>query len=113
MNLKHIIQELELTVLTQREDLADLVPNGGYASDLLSCVLAGAKTGNIWVTLQAHINVVGVASMLDLCAVIITEGAMPEPAVLEKAKTEGVILLSTPLTNYTVVGRLWDMGLCG
>jgi len=41
---------------------------GGYASDLLSCVMAGAKAGNVWVTLQAHPNVVAVASLLDLAA---------------------------------------------
>ena len=42
---------------------------GGYTSDLLSCVMAGAKAGNVWITLQAHPNVVAVASLLDLAAV--------------------------------------------
>ena len=113
MNLKQIVQELNLNILTQTGDLAEIYPTGGYASDLLSCVLAGAKAGNVWVTLQAHINVVGVASMLDLCAVIITEGAMPEPPVLEKARTEGIVLLSTPLANFAVAGKLWELGLRG
>ena len=33
-------------------------------ADLLSCVMAAAKAGALWVTLQAHPNVVAVASLL-------------------------------------------------
>lgn len=43
----------------------DLVGRG-YASDLPSCVLVKAQQGNLWVTLQAHPNIVAVASLLDL-----------------------------------------------
>ena len=111
MNLLQIIQELDLTVLTEAQDFSSTVPEGGYASDLLSCVMAGACRGGIWVTLQAHVNIVAVAALLDLAAVIITEGAMPDPATIERANTEGMILLSTPLPSFTVAGRLWELGL--
>ncbi len=111
MNLQQIIQELDLTVLTQSQDFTTTFPQGGYASDLLSCVMAGACHGGIWVTLQAHANIVAVAALLDLAAIIITEGAMPDPATIERANTEGMVLLSTPLPTFAVVGRLWDLGL--
>ena len=66
------------------------MPSGGYTSDLLSCVMAGAKTRRVWVTLQAHLNIVAVAALLELSAVIITEGARPDPATIAKANEEGI-----------------------
>ncbi len=111
MNLQQIIQELQLTVLTDPQDFTGIVPQGGYTSDLLSCVMAGACHEGIWVTLQAHGNIVAVAALLELAAIIITEGAMPDPATISRANAEGISLLSTSLPTFNVVGRLWAMGL--
>jgi hypothetical protein len=111
MTLQEVIKKLDLVVLTEPRDFSQELPSGGYASDLLSCVMAGAKNRAIWVTLQAHINIVAVAALLDLSAVIITEGAMPDPATLQKANEQSITLLSTSLSTFTVVGRLWEMGL--
>jgi hypothetical protein len=111
MTLQEIIEKLDLILLTKHEEFDQVVPTSGYASDLLSCVMAGAKNHGLWITLQAHVNIVAVAALLDLSAIIITEGAMPEAAVIAKANEQGVILLSTSESNYTVVGKLWEMGL--
>lgn len=111
MTLQEIIQKLELSVLTTGLDFAKLNPTGGYAADLLSCVMAGAKPGNLWITLQAHINIVAVAALTDTAAIIISEGAMPEPEVIEKANSQGVTLLSTSRSTYQVVGALWELGI--
>ena len=110
MTLQEIIEKLELTVLTSPKDFTMVQPNGGYASDLLSCVMAGAKPGNLWITLQAHTNIVAVAALTDAAAIIITEGAMPEPDVIEKANSQNVTLLGTARNNYQTVGQLWDLG---
>jgi hypothetical protein len=111
MNLGKIIQTLELKPLTGPRDYTQITSDGGYASDLLSCVIAGAKSQSVWITLQGHIIVVAVASMLDLSAVILTEGVQPDEEVLDRANQQGVILLSTPLSTYEVAGRLWELGL--
>jgi hypothetical protein len=111
MNLQQIIEELQLTVLTQPHDFASITPTGGYTSDLLSCVMAGAKSGYLWMTLQAHLNIVAVAGLLEVAAVIITENAQPDQATIDKANQQGVILLSSPLTNFEIDGRLWEMGI--
>jgi predicted transcriptional regulator len=111
MTLQDIIQTLNLQILAGEKDFASIEPGSGYASDLLSCVMAGAKHQGIWVTLQAHTNVVAVAALLELSAVIITEGAQPEPAMIDKAEQQGVTLLATPLPTFEVVGRLYQMGL--
>lgn len=111
MNLDEIIKKLNLTVLTQPGNFSRVKPEGGYTSDLLSCVMAGAKSGNLWVTLQAHLNIVAVAALLDVSAVIITENAQPDENTIAKANEQGVILLSTPEFSYQVVGKLWDLGI--
>ena len=111
MNLQQVIDKLQLTLLTDLQNFSDIVPTGGYASDLLSCVMAGAKPKNLWITLQAHINIVAVAALLDLSAVIITEGALPDEKTIAKANEEQIILLSTNNTTYSVIGNLWDMGI--
>lgn len=111
MNLQSIIDQLQLKVITAPRDFISIQPQGGYVSDLLSCVMAGAKTNNLWVTLQAHMNIIAVASMLDVTAIIITENAQPDEATIAKANEQGIILLSTPKASYEICGRLWEMNI--
>jgi hypothetical protein len=111
MNLQQIIDRLNLTVLTESQDFAGITPTGGYSSDLLSCVMAGAKKGHLWITLQAHLNIVAVAALNEVAAIIITENAQPDAASIAKANQQGVILLSTPQATYEVNGQLWELGI--
>ncbi|RPI30829.1 MAG: serine kinase [Chloroflexota bacterium] len=110
MNLQEIIDKLELTVLTEPYDFSQVDPSFGYTSDLLSCVMAGARNHGLWLTLQSHINIVAVAALLELSAVIITEGALPDSSTIAKANDQSVTLLSTPLPTFAIAGKLWEMG---
>ena len=109
MNVQEIAQQLDLAVLTQADLSRQIV--GGYASDLLSCVMAKARAGDVWVTLQAHPNVVAVASLLELAAVIVTEGVVPDVETVHKAHEEGVTLLTTTKTTFAVAGELTRLGI--
>jgi len=111
MNLHEIITNLHLHVLTDPHDFANIEVESGYTSDLLSCVMTGASSRCVWVTLIAHNNVVAVAALLDVAAVIITEHALPDEATIQKANEQGIILLSTPHPSFHVIGQLWEMGL--
>ena len=111
MNLQQIIDQLNLTILTESHDFAGISPTGGYSSDLLSCVMAGAKKGHLWITLQAHLNIVAVAALNDVAAIIITENAQPDAASIAKANQQGIVLLSTPRSTYEVNGMLWELGI--
>ena len=75
--------------------------------------MAKAKMGNVWVTVQGHANIVAVASLLNLAGIIVAEGGKLEAATLEKAEQEGIQILTTGLTTYTVVGRLFELGVHG
>lgn len=109
MNLQIIIDKLNLTTLTESQLFECIEIEAVYASDLLSCVMTAAKEKSIWVTLIANINIVAVASLLEIAAIIITEDAQPDLATIERANNEGIVLLSTPEGNYEVAGKLWDL----
>lgn len=111
LTLDSVIKELNLTLLTEPKSFADVELTTGYTSDLLSCVMTGAAHQGIWITLQAHSNIVAVAALIELGAVIITEGAMPDPGTIAKANQEEVVLLSTDRPSFYVAGKLWEMGL--
>ena len=111
MTLQEIIDQLNLMLLTDPKNFSEISPTHGYVSDLLSCVMAGAQHGGVWVTLQAHVNIVAVAALLELSAVIITENAIPDEATIAKANQEGITLLSTNKTSFFITGQLWEMGL--
>ena len=111
MNLQQIIDQLNLTVLSEARNFAGISPTGGYSSDLLSCVMAGAKKGYLWITLQAHLNIVAVAALNEVAAVIVTENAQPNATSIAKANQQGVILLSTPHSTYEINGKLWLLGI--
>ena len=71
--------------------------------------MAGAKRGDLWITLQAHLNIVAIAALNEIAAVIITENARPDPASITRADQQGVTLLSTSQTTYEVSGKLWEL----
>jgi hypothetical protein len=112
MTLQEIVKTLGWKVLAG-EDQLDRPVTGGYASDLLSCVMAGARAGNLWVTLQGHPNVVAVASLLQVAAVVVSESAPVDPVTVERARENRVVLLTTPLDTYSAVSRLADLRVPG
>jgi predicted transcriptional regulator len=80
---------------------------------MLSCVMAEAKTGFIWVTMQGHPNVVAVASLLDLAAVVVTENSPVEAVTAQRAEEKGIPLLGTKHDTYTTVAMLAQLGIKG
>lgn len=114
MNLAEIHKALGLRSLTPEVRPDDsLAIRRGYASDLLSDVLAHAPHHGILVTAQVHLNVIAVASHVELAAVIFTLGREPEPSVRARAIEEGIPLFSTHETTFDVVGQLYALGLRG
>jgi len=112
VKIAELVQELNLAVRAAKGNLERVV-TGGYASDLLSDVLAHSKEGNLWITLQIHQNIVGVASMKDLAGIILVNGREPEPETLEKAETENIPLMVTEMPAFELVGRLYNLGVGG
>ncbi len=108
MTFRDVNEKLSLTSFTKAP--ADDTPiHDVYVSDLLSDVMANAKEGGLWITLQAHVNIVAVASMKNIIAVILVNGRRPDGETIEKAEAEGIALLGTDLNAFELAGTLYTM----
>ena len=87
--------------------------SSGYVSDLLSNVMGQAKIGSVWITMQGHQNIVAVASLLGLSAVILAGDVQPEKETVSKAEEEQIPLLTTNLSSFAAAGLLHDKGIQG
>lgn len=109
MLLENLAKNLNLQLRT--ETGSDVEVEYGYASDLLSDVLAKAKTGAIWVTNHKHINVIGVAVMLNLAGVVMAGGVEPDKETIVKASEENIPIYTTDMQLFEVVGKMWESGI--
>jgi len=80
----------------------------GYAGDLLSLVMAHAPRGSVWITVQRHLNIIAVASLMEIPAILIAHGLEPEAEVRKKAAEEGIWLLGTKEDPFRASGRLFQ-----
>ncbi|SCJ17492.1 DRTGG domain [uncultured Clostridium sp.] len=110
MKLCDVVELTDSQVLVAGEDMEREITSG-HVCDLLSFVMAHAKAGGAWVTVQTHLNVIAVATLLDLGCVIVPEGIAVEEVSLDKAKDEGVCVLSSPKTAFELCGLLYEAGL--
>lgn len=110
MNGKDIVESLDLAVTAGEKGL-DREIKGGYCGDLLSDVMANAKSGDIWLTMQSHQNIVAVAVLKELAAILLVNGRQPEEDTMAKAEEEGIPILSSPKPAFTLAGRIYGMGI--
>jgi predicted transcriptional regulator len=112
VTVSDIVNFFGLKIRTGENQLNEEV-TGGYASDLLSDVIAHSRKGNIWITIQTHPNIVAVATMKELTAIILTGGREPDPETVQKAEEEGIPILVSPLFTFELAGRLYQTGISG
>ncbi len=109
MRLSEIIESVPLKVEVD-SDLEREV-TGGYIGDLLSQVMAQAKNGNIWITIQGHQNIIAVAALLNLSGIIIASGVAPAQNMLEKAREEGINIFTSKANSYQLACQLHSAGV--
>ncbi|MDO9211173.1 MAG: DRTGG domain-containing protein [Deltaproteobacteria bacterium] len=112
MKLKDLAGHLEWELMTRNVPVEAEVKTG-YASDLLSDVLANSIEGDLWVTRQTHLNIVAIAVMRDLSGILLANGAKPDPDTIEKAVEKMVPIFRTHLPTFEVVGRLYQLRISG
>jgi len=112
MTIADLVGLLDLEVLVGADRL-DREVSQGYAGDLLSDVMGNAPEGAVWVTMQTHQNVVAVAILRSLAAVLLTGGRRLSAAVAEKAEAEGMVFLSSQASAFDLVGRMYEAGVRG
>jgi predicted transcriptional regulator len=105
-----VIERLGLQAAAGAEEAGAEV-TGAQVCDLLSHVMAQGRTGHVWITIQTHANIIAVAALAKLAAVIIAGGFVPEEETIMRAEEEGVPLLLSGEKAYTLAGQLYEMGV--
>ncbi len=92
-------------------DYADRPIASGYTCDLLSHVMGRGQADMAWITVQAHMNVIAVAALLDFACVIIPEGLPVDETIVGKAAEEDIILIACAQSAYELVVLLAENGV--
>lgn len=108
MKVSELVEKLGLKVFSGQAGLENEV-RGGYVSDLLSDVMGNAREGVVWITLQTHQNILAIASLKDLAAIILVKGFEPEEDTIEHSNKEGVPVLGTDLSTFEISGMLYEV----
>lgn len=108
MTVEEIVRLLDLRVFSGSEGLNREI-DGGYTSDLLSDVMGNADSGMVWITLQTHINIMAIASLKELSAIILVKGLEPEENTLAQSNNEGIPILGTSLQTFEISGKLYKL----
>ena len=108
MTIQELTDKLSLKSLSKFED-RDI--NGVFVSDMISDVMASAKSGNLWLTIQTHKSIVPAANLVDVSAVIITGNKEVPKETIDLATKFNIAILSSELPTFEVVGKLYGLGL--
>ena len=99
MKVSELIEKLNLEILTSKE-YEDRDVLGCYIGDLLSHVMGKATCGDCWITIMNNINIVAVASLTEAACIILSEGIGADEKIIEKADSEGIVILKSEKTAY-------------
>ncbi len=106
MTVKEVAEKLGFSILTgdgEREI------TGFYTCDLLSWVISHAKSGDMWVTVMNNINILAVASLVDVACIVIPEGVEIYDNLAERANEKGITILATELSAADAVIKTHDL----
>jgi predicted transcriptional regulator len=107
MTVKELIEGAGIKALSTFEDRE---ASGVFISDMVSDVMAGAKSGNIWLTIQTHKSIIPAANLVDVSAVVITGGKEVPADTVELASKYDIAILSSELSTFELVGKLYELG---
>lgn len=105
--LKELIEVLGFQCLTS-PSLLDKPISGAYTSDLLSDVMGKAQPGMVWITSQTHKNIVAVASLIELCAIVVVNERTPNEDTLETANQEQVVVIQSDNPVFETTGLIYN-----
>lgn len=108
MKVFEIVEKLGLKVYSGHKGLEREIA-GGYVSDLLSDVMGNAQEGQVWITLQVHQNVMAIASLKDLAAVILVNGLEPHENTVRHSNDENIPVLGTSLSTFEITGKMFQI----
>ena len=110
MLVNDLAEKFDLSIVAGKNGL-DREVKEGYCGDLLSEIMGNAPAGCAWMTVQGHQNIVAVAVLREMAAIIITGGQKPDEETIQKADQEGIPILLWPNSSYHLAGRIFGAGV--
>ncbi len=110
MDIRKIVDDLGLEVIAGVTD-ENVEIDGVYIGDLLSLVMARAGEKNIWITIQTHLNIIAVATLVGMSGIIIAEGMDIDNDTIKKANQVNMPLLKSSLSAYELACKLNNLGM--
>lgn len=80
-----------------------------FCCDLLSIAMSKAPADSVWITVMGNMNTLAVAVLTDVACIILAEGIQLDDATLEKAKAQGITLLSTDEHIFDTALAIYDL----
>lgn len=112
MTLQEVKEILDAEVFVGHDQLGKEVKTA-FGADLMSDVLAFAKTGSILLTGLTNSQIVRTSNILDIAAIIIVRGKHPLPETIKLAEELKIPLLATKYILFETAGRLYKKGIVG
>lgn len=112
MRLSEIRDIIDATVISG-EDKLDLEIQTAFGADLMSDVLAFARSGCLLITGLSNPQAVRTAYALDISAILVCRGKAISDKFVEIARELNIPILWTRLIMFEVCGRLYRDGLTG
>lgn len=110
MTVRNVMEEMELFLIAGASGVNSEV-HGVYIGDLLSWVMSNAEQKCVWITVQSHINIIAVASIIGASCIIVSEGVFVGQDTVEKANEEGITIFASSYTSYELAKQLMKLGL--
>jgi len=95
------------------EGLLDTTVEMGCSADLMSDLLAYAKSGGLLLTGLINPQSVRTADITEMKGIVYVRGKKPNAESIRLAKEKNIPLLATELLMYEACGRLYVAGLKG
>ena len=112
MKISKIQELLGAKVLCSEENL-DKEVDSAFGCDLMSDVLAYVSDQAVLLTGLVNPQVIRTALMLDMICIVFVRSKAPSDEMIELARENGIVMMSTDHTLYNASGLLYSNGLRG
>ncbi len=108
MNLHKLAQTLDLNFFTQNVSLDKEITHA-YTGDLPSDVLGYSQKGDLLITIQSNRNMIAVAFIKNLSALILVNGITPAQEVIQKAEEKNIAIFGTRKKSFEISGEIFKL----
>ncbi len=110
MKIGEIAQLLGAEILCCHEE-ADSEVNSACGSDMMSDVLMYVKNQAVLLTGLMNVQAIRTAEMMDMRCIVFVRNKKPTPDMIELARENGIVIMTSSLRMFEACGILYHNGL--